>query len=250
MSHERNVGIADAGVCPRSSGLAHGQIPSPEEPRHKNYIPEKLDSRSVEVRFGDPQRDAPRLLELFTQPSTIEHLAGISPSTTVDEIRDLFKGGDVLFIAVTPSGLIIGTVTVERPPFGVNAVNVKRLAVDKEYRRLAKKGSREIGVGRKLVKAANAFIFQGRAEGGLGCVQARASVILNVANDWIPQRLFGQEGYIRGAQTTEKTTNAWDSRLNKFVGRFAQQMTLDRRHYKHNYRGDHLRHFPKPRSDK
>lgn len=247
MSHEIDVCIRDTGVRPKSKGLPLTSLP--REFRHKNHIPEQLNARSIEVRFGDPQRDAPRLLELFTQPSTIEHLAGISPSTTVDEICDLFKGGDALLIAVTPSGSIIGTVTVEtRLPFGVNAVNVKRLAVDEEYRRLAKKGSREIGVGRRLVKAANAFILQDREEGGLGCVQARASVIINVANDWIPQRLFGQEGYVRGSQTTEKTTNAWDMRLGKFVGRYAQQMTLDRRHYKRNYHGDHVRYFPQPRS--
>lgn len=246
MSHEIDVCIADTGVRPKSKGLS--LTPLPREFRHNNHIPEQLDSRSIEVRFGDPLRDAPRLLELFTQPSTIEHLAGISPSTTVEEIRDLFKGGDVLLIAETPSGRIIGTVTVERPPFGVNAVNVKRLAVDKEYRRLARKGSREIGVGRRLVKAANAFIFEGREKGGLGCVQARASVIIDVANDWIPQRLFGQEGYVRGAQTTEKTTKAWDVRRGKFVGRYAQQMTLDRRRYKHHYHGDHVRYFPQPRS--
>ena len=33
---------------------------------------EILDPKSVEVRFGDPEKDAPRLLELFTQPTTIE----------------------------------------------------------------------------------------------------------------------------------------------------------------------------------
>lgn len=41
--------------------------------------PEVFDPASVEVRFGNPEVDAPRLLELFTHPETIEHLQGIVP---------------------------------------------------------------------------------------------------------------------------------------------------------------------------
>ena len=103
-SHERrleeavigNYAISERGVpIDPSGGLETDQL-RPDE---------VLDPASVEVRFGDPMVAAPRLLQLFVQPSVVEHLEGIVPSsyietdpntqqqkiipaTTVDDIRE------------------------------------------------------------------------------------------------------------------------------------------------------------------
>ena len=110
---------------------------SPEALNPKGDSPETLDSASLEVRFGDPMVAAPRLLELFTQPTTIEHLAAITPSTTEKEIRKLYEDQSLtLLTAETPSGLIVGTYTVQKPGFGSRVAEGMRLVVDERYRNL------------------------------------------------------------------------------------------------------------------
>jgi len=200
---------------------------------------EGIDSRRVEVRLGDPRTDAPRLLELFQQPSTIEHIAGIKPDTSVKEILQLYRGSDVLLTAETPEGKIIGTITVQRPGFGTNFGSLARIAVDENHRRQ--------GVAKKLVKAANAVLFSSEELGGFDCKQGRAAVILGVAGYWKAQDLFESEGYIRGAEI-EESTKGWDNRFKRMIdNRNVQPMFLKRRDYKKNRQGEHIKYFPKPR---
>lgn len=203
---------------------------------------EVLDLNSVEVRFGDPMVDAPRLLQLFKQPKTIEHLAAITPDTTEEEIRGLYKNPSlVLLTADAPSGLIVGTISLHKPGFGSRVGELMRLVVDEKYRNLK--------VARKLVKAANALMFRkGEDDGsrGFGCTKAQIYVIIGIDDDWIPQRVFAREGYRRGAENVG-TTFSWSNKLNKLVDRSSQPMSLDRTWYIRNRAGEHIRFFPEAR---
>lgn len=203
---------------------------------------EVLDPASVEVRFGNPEIDAPRLLELFTHPETIEHIAGMTPYTTEEDIKALYRSNDlVLLTAETPSGLIVGTITAQKPAFGATAAGVLRLAVDPKYR--------EKRIGNRLVKAVNAFVFRDandEANKGLNCTQARASAILGVDGDSIAQKTFAREGYIRGAELVG-TTLGWSNRSNRLVNRNSQPMILTRSWYRDRRRGEHITYFPNQR---
>lgn len=228
----------------QSPNAAEGLVPvvSSGELKVNSSNREVLDPASVEVRFGNPEIDAPRLLELFTHPQIIEHIAGMTPYTTVEKIRELYKDqGLVLLTAETPSGIIIGTITAQKPAFGATAAGVLRLAVDPEYRNKR--------IGNKLIKTANALIFRDAKDEeymGLDCLQARASVILGVDGELMAQRAFAREGYIRGAELVG-TTRGWSNRFNRLVNQNSQPMTLTRSWYRQNRRGEHDRYFPKQR---
>jgi len=204
---------------------------------------EILDPSSVEVRFGDPMVDAPRLLQLFTDPETIEHIAGITPDTTEGDIRDLYRNSDLILLTaeIPSSGLIVGTITAQKPAFGATAGGVLRLAVD-----VACRGNRNLRVGNKLIKTVNALIFRDASDveyKGLNCTQARASVILGVEGELKAQNAFTREGYVRGAELVG-TTLGWSNRLRRIVNRSSQPMTLTRSLYRQNRRGEHIRYFP------
>ena len=209
---------------------------------------EVLDPNSVEVRFGDPMVDAARLLQLFTDPETIEHIAGITPDTTEGEIRDLYRNSDlILLTAETPSGLIVGVITAQKPAFGATAAGVLRLAVDVAYR-----GNRNLRIGNKLIKTVNALIFRDARDvehQGLNCSQARASVILGVEGELKAQNAFTREGYVRGAELVG-TTLGWSNRLGRIVNRNSQPMFLYRTWYMDNRKEELANYFPKPRPPK
>lgn len=208
--------------------------------------PEVLDPASVDVRIGNPEKDIPRLLELWQDPQTIEHIQGMTPDTTEEEIKALYRSSDlVLLTAESPSGLIIGTITAQKPAFGGTAAGVLRLAVDPAYRNRP-----DLRIGRKLVKAVNALIFRDAKDEeskGLDCSQARASVILSVDDYGLAQDLFWKEWYRRSGPELEGTTQGWSNKLNKIVKRNSQPMLLDRRSYREHHRGEHLTQFPKQR---
>lgn len=200
---------------------------------------EVLDPNSVEVRFGDPMMDAPRLLELFTQPKTIEHLAAITPNTTEDEIRRMYRDDNiVLLTAETPSGLIVGTYSVQRPGFGSLVSEGMRLVVDEKYRNLR--------VAEKLVKAGNAVMFRDKEDGEFGCNKSQVYVIIGIDGEWIPQRVFSREGYLRGTENTG-CTYSWSNESSKLVVRNSLPMSLYRSWYIDNRKEEHTTYFPKPR---
>lgn len=222
-----------------------GQAPTGAEGLVPAGYPEVLSAASVEVRFGNPEKDAPRLLELFTHPKTIEHLAAITPYTTEDEIRKLYKDpGLTLLTAETPSGLIIGTYSVQKPGFGSLVSEDMRLVVDEKYRNLK--------VAEKLVKAADALMFGDREDvesGEFGCNKSQVYVIIGIDGEWIPQKVFAREGYLRNPENIG-CTYSWSNELNKLVVRNSQPMFLYKSWYIDNRKEDLANYFPKPRPPK
>lgn len=217
--------------------------------------PEALDSSSVEVRFGNPEVDAPRLLELYTDPTTMEHLENVTPypadeeeiKRREDEIRQTYRGNRAftLLTAEIPSGHIIGACTVEKKT--PNVAEIGKLVVDKDYRNK--------GAANRLIRAANAYIF---SEEGLDCRFAEAFVIINVDSYHIAQDVFANvytdefvkgRGYLRGGER-ELTTRSWSNEEGRFVDRNSQPMGLTRRRYIDNFPGDRIKYFPTPRPPK
>ena len=212
---------------------------------------EILDPKSVEVRFGDPEKDAPRLLELFTQPTTIEHLANIRPypknkeeiEQREEEMREWYKNPDfVLLTAELPSGIIVATSTVEKK--SPNVAEVGKLATAIQYR--------NIGVANKMLRAVNALIFSGEP-GGLDCRFAEAFVIIGSPGESIPGyhtaiNTFRRQGYEVGAAERVQTTRSWSNELGRLVDRNSIQMGLQRRKYIQDFKDAYITDFPKQRS--
>lgn len=222
--------------------------------------PEALDPASVEVRFGNPEVDAPRLLELFTQPTTIAHLADIVPysyidetkdpdtgaviqrreipATTVDYIRKIYEDPSLtLLTAETPSGIIIGTYTAERPGRGSRAGGGGLLAVHEDYRRQ--------GVATRLIKAGNALMCR-EGDGGFDCNLVDVYVIMGVSSYSNALDAFGKEGFEIKEQRPGGT-QSWSHELGKLVDRVSIHMTLERGQYIRDFPGDHIEYFPTPR---
>lgn len=206
--------------------------------------PEVFDPASVEVRFGDPIVNAPRLRELFTQRSTIEHLADITPYATVDQIRRMYRGAraqrPVLLTAETPSGLIVGTYTAQPPGRGSRAAEGGLLAVDESCRRK--------GVASKLIKAGNALMCR-EGDGGFDCNLVDVYVIIGVNSYSNALDSFRKEGFEIKEQRVGGT-HSWSHELQEIVDRTSLHMTLERRQYKQDSPGDHIKYFPTQRPPK
>lgn len=149
---------------------------------------EVLTPNTIEIRFGNPDVDAPDLLKLYTDPTTIEHLENVAPYPSdeeeikrrEDEIRDIYRRNPALTLLTAEdplSGRIVGSCTVEKK--STNVAEIGKLVVDKGYR--------SKGTANKLIQAANAYIF---SEKGLDCRFAEAFVIINVDGYHTAQDVF------------------------------------------------------------
>jgi len=214
---------------------------------------EIFDPTSLEIKFGEPLVDAPRLLELYTERTTAQHLEGIvlspyayidpstreekvMPATTVDDIKEMYKNpGLTLLTAQAPSGLIVGTCTVQK--LSPNVAEIMRVVVGEEYR-----GKR---IGDKLIKTAIALGLR-EDSGGLDCRLAQAFVIVGVPGYHIAQNAFRRQGFL-GKSEREQSTRSWSNELMRLVDRNSQPMELARRAYIQDFPGDNIKFFPKPR---
>lgn len=182
--------------------------------------------------------DAPRLRELFTQPTTIEHLAAITPYTTEDEVRRMYRDDNiVLLTAETPSGLTVGTYSVQRQGFGSLVSEGMRLVVDEKYRNLR--------IAEKLVKAGDAVMFEDKPN-EFGCNKSQVYVIIGIENDLPPQRVYEREGYLKSEHNIG-CTYSWSNEFNKLVVRTSQPMSLYKSAYLQNRSGEYEQYYPKPR---
>lgn len=196
----------------------------------------------IELRIGDPRLDAKELARLFTQPSSLPHLTGIVPHRLSEEERqeidNRYPGlpllastaGDVgkyyrmnkaqtLIVAKSQKieGKLSGAVTVQRGNPGVTVGNISRLIVDED--------ERGQGIGPELVRASNAFIFD-----YLKQERATATVILNVPNDQIPQKIFKAEGFKSQTEISNGCVS-WDTETGKLVIRNVLPFVLERDTY-------------------
>lgn len=197
---------------------------------------ENLKRSLYEVRFADLARDAGAVAGLYSQPSAIEHLAGVAPTETPpgvdvrkygiknpnfgifiatgDEIKRIYddKKQDQpfkLFVATDTRSKVVGTVAVVLPATGLNFAQVIRIVVADS--------ARGQGVGRKLLQSADAYIFGKPKDGGLGALAAEAGII-KVTGQQIPMGLFGAEGY-KFQREVSRNCKSWDMQTGLFVDR-------------------------------
>lgn len=204
-----------------------------EEPRRE------ILGNGVEIRFADIEKHAGVVANLFAQPSAIEHLSGIAPIDTPpdinvrrygarhpeygiliaseEDIKEYYErnSSSVLLVAVVGE-TVVGTITVDKPSApGITYAGVSRLVVDAE--------SRHKGVGRSLLKAANAYVFSTIESGGLECNGAQAGVILGVEGYDLARGLFESEGYII-RHTAPNNCVSWSKNRNRFELRSTSNM--------------------------
>lgn len=244
-------------VLPGLTGLSNAEG-NPRDIDFQHF--EVIGPNSVEVRFGNPEVDAPRLIELFKDAKTIEHLQGIVPfsyiqeiidsdtgeviqrevpATTEDDIRNMYRNPNItLLTAETPSGIIVGTCTVEK--LSANLAEIGRVVVDPNYR-----GQRIVD---RLLETANSLIFR-EGSGGLDCRFAQAFVIVGVPSYHIALNAFRRQGY-EGKSDRIGATYSWSNELGRLVDRTSQPMELTRKGYIVDFPGDHIKYFPTLRPPK
>lgn len=196
----------------------------------------------IELRIGDPRLDAKELARLLSQESAMPHLVGVVPHRVFEEERlridrqypglplitatetDVSKyyqknTDQILIVAQNPKieGKLSGTVAVQGVNPGVLTGNISKLVVDEDEQKQ--------GIGRELVRAANAYIF-----GYLNLEQAIATVVLNVPNDDAPQKVLRREGFKSQTQLNRKCVS-WDPETGQLVVRDALPFLLEREDY-------------------
>lgn len=208
----------------------------------ENDQKEQIGKAKIEVRYADLEQDATRIAEIFRQSSAIEHISGMAPTERTSEVNvkryaekypslnivianeegikefyknynvDTEKNGTALLVAVDKvSNITVGTITVEKPTGpGLTYASVSRLAVDEE--------AREKGVGRTLLKTANALALLPKEEGGYGQFGAQVGIIQDVDGYQVPQKMFQREGY-RVIGNPVGNCVSWDNKRRKFVPR-------------------------------
>jgi len=211
---------------------------SPHNPDHH-----EISARGrIELRIGDPRRDAEELARLLSQESAMPHLVGVVPHRVFEEERSRIdaqypglplitatatdvskyyqKNTDqILIVAQNPKieGKLSGTVAVQGGNPGVLTGNISKLVVDE--------GEQGQGIGTELVRAANAYIF-----GYLKLEQAIANVVIRVLNDGAPQKVLRNEGFKSQTELNRKCVT-WDPERGMLVVRDALPFLLERKDY-------------------
>jgi RimJ/RimL family protein N-acetyltransferase len=206
------------------------------------YGREILAGGGIELRLGDPKVDAKELARLFTQESTMLHLSGVVPyrlneeerqeidnrypgipliTATASDVRQYYQKNrnQILIVAHNPKveGKLSGAVAVQGGNPGVLAGNISKLVVDEV--------ERGQGIGPDLVRSAKAFIF-----GYLNFERATATVVLNVPNDRIPQKVLRDEGFQSQPQVNRGCVS-WDTEKGMLVVRDVLPFLLERDAY-------------------
>jgi len=201
--------------------------------KNSGELKESLIQNSIEVRFADLEKDIGQVADLFSQESTIEHLAGIAPKetpsdvnvkkfgiknpnfgiviATEEEMRKFYadRPSLKLMVATDKNSKVVGTVTVVPPSTGLTFADIARMVVSDR--------ARTEGIGRKLLKSANAYIFGKPKDGGLGCTASQAGVI-KIAGYEKALNLFSSEGYRQIADAKDNCVS-WSNETKLFVPR-------------------------------
>lgn len=272
MAKERP--ILDSGLEVNGQSQDPASLVMPELTDDKDL----LGPNSVEVRFGDPEVVAPQLLELYTDPTIIEHLENTTPPPRredyrtnreyerayrlrLEEIREWFRNPTVVLLtAETSSGLVIASSIVGK--MSDDRAEISKVVVRPGYRGpkiVDKETGQKSWVVDEVIKAGNAFIFN---KDGLDCRFAEAFVIVGTRDEDRPGffepmpfsqnalNAFRRQGYDAGPDRTG-ATRSWSNELGRIVaGRVSQSVTLTREKYRYVYPGDHEKYFPQQRLSK
>jgi hypothetical protein len=212
-------------------------------------VQERLSKARVEIRLADLDRDAAKIANLFSQPSIIGHLSGIAPSRFVaDKWNRIFEEQNTFIVPATPEGIkdlyesynnngldskkvllvaenkeqIVGTVAVVKyTDPGLTYHIISQLDVDQYQRRR--------GIGRKLLRTADALIFLPRNMGGLGGVGAETGVI-GINEGGFVGDMFKHEGY-RSIGTQRDFCVSWDRRAREFPFRDSDRFQITRQEF-------------------
>ncbi len=215
----------------------------------------------IEIRFAGLEKDAERIAYLFNQSSAIEHLSGVAPKETLPGInvslyRDRHPDLNILMatpedvkkyyrkrpslkllIAESESSGVIGAITVEVPGgTGITWAGVSRLVVDENVRRK--------GIGKRLLRSADALILSKISEGGLEYSGAQAGIIQGVEGDNSAIKLFLNEGYTFRHHGRGNCVS-WDNRTGRFVQRDTFNIGKDIKTISSFRRGEFPRYLPK-----
>lgn len=196
----------------------------------------------IELRMGDLRMDTRELASLFSQESTMPHLVGVVPhrvsegerlrvetqypglsliTATAGDVRKYYtkNRGQILIVSPHPKreGKLSGAVVVQRGNPGVLIGNISKLVVDEN--------ERGQGIGPELVRAANALIF-----GHLNLGEATATVVINVPNDHIPQKILRNEGF-KSQNQRDGVCISWDTETGRLKVRDALPFALARDAY-------------------
>ena len=194
----------------------------------------------ITIETADLERDAEAVARIFSQPSVIPHLSGVTPQmldeTTYKTIREQYnipilaatregvrgyyrrnRGERLLVARDDKSGNVIGTVTLQSQGLGVTAFMIGRLAVDENNRRRH--------IGRDLVIRACDMALANET-----ITQIDASVILGIEGDEAAQRLFRNLGFISSAELQGRALS-WDSDRSDFAVKSVLRMGVYRANY-------------------
>ncbi len=155
---------------------------------------ERLNAGRVEIIFADIERHAAGMAHLFDQRSAISHLSAMAPAITPPDaniralvgqyadFKNLVATEDDIYTnyqdnkeSIVPlvammGNEVVGTASVEKPGgIGLLWGGVARVVVAEEHR-----GK---GIGKSLLRAADAYMFVSKENGGLACTGAQAGII-------------------------------------------------------------------------
>ena len=189
----------------------------------------------VTIGVADLEKDSAAVAAIYSQDDIIIHLAGVAPSmldekkyqdlrneygTLIAATADGVKGyygrhqDEILYVAKTKDGKVVGAVTSQPEGVGVTIVNVGRLVVDRDHRRL--------GVARKLVEKVRDEAF-----GNPQITQIGAAILHDVDKSGVAFLFFSDLGFKLTGQV-EQTCISWNPETDSFQNRGSWRIALHR----------------------
>lgn len=219
-------------------GISQGD--SAENPKSESYEPSRLSReflrRGGEVREARIPEDLPDVLKLYLHPSTIEHLADVTPSTSVEDLENYYKThpDSKLIVSNFPDEGIVGALTISKTE-GVREIKLNRAVV--------KEGFRGQGVFYGMTRRSLALGFSSEPQ-GYGAEQVMIGVIMDVRGFQRPIRAFERFGFDFHGPRLANRCDSWSNPQQKPIKRDVRQMLLQRNTYEMKYGRDLIKQSP------